>query len=362
MQHSPFTVAGMSSSTSSHNSPNLNSWGSSSTGGPLAQSFGDSLSQSRSHYQSGYLMSTAQNNNAAQGKQRVDEAPVVQTKAKMNQILSRGASTDFGMDSMFQSSRQRQTLADEDAPPTSSINDIPNEINLEPSPARFQPRKSTLDQSQSPFSSSRRGVAPTSPPSTQVKQPVYIIVFGYPADRYSVTVEFFKSLGSSTDPEPNPDIINCFKIGYYEGGDAMRAVRKNGDIIAGSWMVGAKLADPSQLDAFQPSARFPFAQSTTQNQSTEASNTASNAMAVDEPYAPFHSGTNTPAVGTPIRLAPSMSAFRKTPGIPASASKPATPQQSAWSGGLLATSASAPAQPSPNKGVIGQVSDLIFGW
>ena len=56
MQHSPFTVAGMSSSTSSHNSPNLNAWGSSSTGGPLAQSFGDSLSQSRSHYQSGYLM------------------------------------------------------------------------------------------------------------------------------------------------------------------------------------------------------------------------------------------------------------------------------------------------------------------
>jgi hypothetical protein len=43
--------------------------------------------------------------NLPQGKQRVDEAPVVQTKAKMNQILSRGASTDFGMDSMFQSSR-----------------------------------------------------------------------------------------------------------------------------------------------------------------------------------------------------------------------------------------------------------------
>ncbi len=55
-------------------------------------------------------------------------------------------------------------------------------------------------------------------------------------------MEYFKSLGSSTDPEPNADIVNCFKIGYYEAGDAMRAVRKNGDIIAGSWMVGAKLA------------------------------------------------------------------------------------------------------------------------
>jgi hypothetical protein len=57
MQHSQFTVAGMSSSTSSHHSPNLNTWGSTSTSGPLTSTFGDhSLSQSRSHYQSGYLM------------------------------------------------------------------------------------------------------------------------------------------------------------------------------------------------------------------------------------------------------------------------------------------------------------------
>ena len=39
-----------------------------------------------------------------QGSQRVDEVPVVKTKAKMNQILSR-STTEFGMDSMFQSSR-----------------------------------------------------------------------------------------------------------------------------------------------------------------------------------------------------------------------------------------------------------------
>ena len=55
MHSSPFTVAGMSSSTSSHHSPNLNSWGASST-----STLGDSLSQSRSHYQSGYLMVSPQ--------------------------------------------------------------------------------------------------------------------------------------------------------------------------------------------------------------------------------------------------------------------------------------------------------------
>ncbi|KAF9485515.1 hypothetical protein BDN70DRAFT_823695 [Pholiota conissans] len=359
--HSPFSVAGMSSSTSSHSSPNLNTWGSTSTGGPLAASFGDSLSQSRSHYQSGYLMSTTQNNNMAQGKQRVDETPVVQTKAKMNQILSRGTSTDFGMDSMFQSSKQRQTLDDEDAPPTTSINDIPNEINID-SPARFAPRKTTTEKS--PFTSSRRGIA-TSPPSNKPNQPIYIVVFGYPPDKYSVAVEYFMSLGETTNPEPNPEISNCFKLGYLDPSDAMRAVRKNGEIVAGSWMVGAKLADPSQLpqldSALQITARSPFAPSAPQNQQAEAANAASNAMNVDEPYSPFHSGANTPSLGTPIRLAPSMAAFRKTPAIPASASKPATPQ-SAWVGGVLPSSASAPAQPTPSKSVMGQVSDLIFGW
>ena len=43
--------------------------------------------------------------NVPPGNQRADEVPVVQTKAKMNKILSRDSTTDFGMDSMFQSSR-----------------------------------------------------------------------------------------------------------------------------------------------------------------------------------------------------------------------------------------------------------------
>jgi hypothetical protein len=61
MHSSPFSVAGMTASTSGHHShqfhgPNLSTWGSTSTSGPLASSFSDTLSQSRSQYQSGYLM------------------------------------------------------------------------------------------------------------------------------------------------------------------------------------------------------------------------------------------------------------------------------------------------------------------
>ncbi|KAF8806836.1 hypothetical protein BYT27DRAFT_7233629 [Phlegmacium glaucopus] len=367
MYNSPFTVAGMSSSTNTHHSPNLNSWGSSSTSGPLASSFSDSLAQSRSHYQSGYLMSTSQSKNAPPGNQRVDEVPVVQTKAKMNQILSRGSTIDFGMDSMFQSSRQRQTLADEDAPPMSSINDIPTEINLDSSSSRFQPRKTTVENA---FSSSRRH-AHTSPIS-QHSQHTFVVVFGYPADKFSLTAEYFKSLGEATEPEKHLEITNCFRIGYVDIGDAMRAVRKNGEVFSGSWMIGAKWADSAPAEAMlgQPILRNTPASPAVPQMSD--STAAGNEMSIDEPYI-AHSSATSPPVGTPIKLAPSTSAFRKHVG--GSVSKPSTPQtQKGWGGSVLPATTSLPSSllpsgspstpvvPSPSKSVVGQMSDLIFGW
>ncbi len=77
-----------------------------------------------------------------------------------------------------------------------------------------------------------------SPPS----EPIYVVVFGYPPDKYSVAVEYFKQIGDTTDPEPNTEIMNCFRIGYKQPTDAMWAVRKNGEIINGSWMVGVRWA------------------------------------------------------------------------------------------------------------------------
>lgn len=57
-----------------------------------------------------------------------------------------------------------------------------------------------------------------------------------------MTVEYFKSLGAATEPDPHTEIANCFKIGYHDGGDAMRAVRKNGEVLGGSFMIGTKWA------------------------------------------------------------------------------------------------------------------------
>jgi hypothetical protein len=82
------------------------------------------------------------------------------------------------------------------------------------------------------------------PPATphQAAEPLYVIVFGYPPDKYSVAVEYFKQLGETTEPDPNTEIFNCFKIGFRNPAEAMWAVRKNGEIVGGSWMVGVKWA------------------------------------------------------------------------------------------------------------------------
>ncbi|KAJ7031861.1 hypothetical protein C8F04DRAFT_1360517 [Mycena alexandri] len=355
MAPSPFAVAGMASTSSSHlnHNPNLNAWGGASTSGSLTNSFTDTLSQSRSHYQPGYLMSASQSNNSPTGAQRVDEAPVVQTKAKMNNAFSRGPTSDFGMDSMFQSSRQRQTIPDEDAPPMNSVNDIPTEMYADTSSSH---RGSAMNNSS--FSRSRPKPPPTQTP-TQTTPTLYIIVFGYPADKYSLTVEYFTSLspGGASAPDPHAEIVNCFRIGYKDPADAMRAVRKNGEVLGGSWMVGAKWADPAQAEALlnQPVVRH----------ASPAPDPMG--MSVDSPSpSPGHNATY-PTVGTPIKLAPSASAFRQRAAGPNAKSggasaggKPAPPGPTWGSAGDAAVAP--PASGAGGKGVLGQVSDMIFGW
>ena len=90
------------------------------------------------------------------------------------------------------------------------------------------------------FSSSRRHARTLS--TIQIPQHTFVVVFGYPADKFSLTAEYFKSLGEATEPEKHLEVTNCFRIGYVDIGDAMRAVRKNGEVMAGSWMIGAKWA------------------------------------------------------------------------------------------------------------------------
>ncbi|OJT09823.1 hypothetical protein TRAPUB_13693 [Trametes pubescens] len=227
-----------------------------------------------------------------------------------------------------------------------------------------------------------RSSHPTTPkpaaPPTLNTQPLYVVVFGYPPDKYSVTVEYFRSLGHTTEPEQSSDLVNAFRIGYLNPAEAIRAVRKNGDIVGGSWMIGAKWADPAQADALLGSS---LARSTAQSPDFQSPGLDTNAMppsashifgapspsermSVDE-VAPRH-GTPmraepaTPTVGTPIKLAPSAAAFRRgrtaTPSAASRASAVVQPLHN------LPPASASGVQASPSKGVLGQVSDLIFGW
>lgn len=57
-----------------------------------------------------------------------------------------------------------------------------------------------------------------------------------------MTVEYFSSLGDATQVEPSGEIMNAFRIGYANAVEAVRAIRKNGDVLGGEFMVGAKWA------------------------------------------------------------------------------------------------------------------------
>ncbi|KAJ8585338.1 hypothetical protein M405DRAFT_853687 [Rhizopogon salebrosus TDB-379] len=334
-----------------HGQSTSHPWGSTSGTNTLGSSLTDTFGQSRTQYQPGYMMSAAQHNIMSPSAQNTDEIPVVQTKAKINKGLARGGASHFGSESMFESSStQRQTFTDMDAPPTSSVNDIFREgssfgdtqRSVLP-PSRVRPLLA--------FCFSLLNYCPNSQPQNQPQtntqnQLTYVVVFGYPPDKYSLTVEYFRSLGASTEPEPSTEIVNAFRIGFRDPGEAMRAVRRNGEVLGGTWMVGVKWADSNQDLALSRAPDFLASisppRSQIQIQTSQFQPQAdTNAMVVD----------NAATVGTPIKLAPSVAAFRKAP-APA-------PQRSAPA---LVPIPVMNVQHSPVKRVLGQVGDMLFGW
>ena len=201
-----------------------------------------------------------------------------------------------------------------------------------------------------------------------------MIVFGYPSSRFSSTATYFKSLaeGGTTAVEQSDDIENAFRIGYKHPWDAARACMKNGEIISienSRWMVGAKwevsrfrlqlflyndaLQDPQLAERVLGSAsRTPSSLgSAALNNSPQAPNNTGFSSTFHTPFMNRVDSDQEPRIGTPIRLAPSSTAFRKYTGSP----------QKSTNTGQAANSASVKPN-SPAKGIVGQVSDLIFGW
>ncbi len=83
------------------------------------------------------------------------------------------------------------------------------------------------------------------PPPPLQFQTLYIIVFGYPTTRFSLTAAHFQTIaeGGTTEVEICSDVENAFKLGYKLPWEAARAFRKNGEIVSGEggrWVVGVK--------------------------------------------------------------------------------------------------------------------------
>lgn len=83
--------------------------------------------------------------------------------------------------------------------------------------------------------------------STSANQTLFVVVFGYPQPRYSLTVAHFEALaaGGTIKAELENDVENAFKIGFIHPWEAARALRRNGEIISGEggrWVVGVKWA------------------------------------------------------------------------------------------------------------------------
>lgn len=190
---------------------------------------------------------------------------------------------------------------------------------------------------------------------------MHIIVFGYPPDKYTVTLEYFKSLaseGETTEATPHSQITNCFKLGFRRPGDALRAVRKNGEVIGGTWMVGVKWADPQLAESalgFSLLRGGIFDVPSPTLGDLHVDTTAP--MLIDDGFPPPINSpsvggfSSAPSFGTPIKLAPPGAAFRR-PGVPSVRTTPVDPTKSQPQG----------PPPPINKGMFGQVSEMIFGW
>ncbi|KLO12690.1 hypothetical protein SCHPADRAFT_904842 [Schizopora paradoxa] len=320
---------------------------------PTGASLNDSLSQSRSQYQPGYLLSLAQSQAGQQGTPRFDEPHLIPTRAKMNPSFPRNTSSDFGTESIFESTKHghHEGLDDEDGPPNISVNDLVNDVYIDPHRIK-QNFYSTPSRSTNVTNKQSGAQAQSSQFQT-----LYVVVFGYPTTRFSPTAAHFQSLaeGGTTEIEICSDVENAFKLGYKFPWEAARALRKNGEIVSGEggrWIVGVKWADSLLAEEILGSAAM--------NNGVSSPNTHEQRVAspqTADSLDPFNSQlqrmVSTPTVppthsiGTPIKLAPSASAFRRV---------------DSDSGRKANVKASGQEMGSPSKGVFGQVTDMIFGW
>ncbi|GAA5935565.1 hypothetical protein JCM1841_004429 [Sporobolomyces salmonicolor] len=249
---------------------------------------------------------------------------------------------------------------EEDAPPVASLHEFDSEptphADLSFSGLRHSP---SVDPTASPFASTATPLHPAPNASTGYA----VNVFGFPSSALELILDYFSQFGEIMSKTPSQEGGNWVTIVYAQPWAAARAVRKNGEVLGGVLMVGVKAVDEDGL-------RRALAGS-------EGSDGLSSH--VPTPTA----GTPRPAsvaggasgVGKPVQVLGPQAAFKAAPtpprkgflGLGGAAATPTTgaPAGADPHASLFAEKsrqAVMQQQGQGQKGVLGKVSDLVFGW
>lgn len=206
----------------------------------------------------------------------------------------------------------------------------------------------------------------TSSAPTPGGYPVYI--FGFPSSAVDFVVEHFAQFGEILSTTPSTEGGNWVTVAYAQPWSATRAARKNGEVLGGVLMVGVKVLDEDALRRAMVAAEGgDVGASKVEGSSTPALRTTL-----------LPASTPATSLGKPIPVLGPNSAFK---------SAAPTPPRRGFFGvggtpGGLGGDAGAVAESDPHaslfaeksrqavlqqqgqgqKGVLGKVSDAIFGW
>lgn len=224
-----------------------------------------------------------------------------------------------------------RTEMEEDAPPTSSLTESASSDSLTDFPA---PAPSV-----SPLPSTSPLVSHSAPSPAGYA----LHLFGFPSTSLSLVLSHFAQFGDILETTPSPSGGNWVTITYAQPWAAARAARRNGELLGGVLMIGVQVVDEDSLRT---------------------------SLGPEQPVetkvaAPVRAPTS--GVGKPVVLG-SGSAFRPV--------APTPPRRGFFGTGEPGLEGADPhaslfreknrqavlAQGQGQKGVLGKVSDMVFGW
>ncbi|GAB1518477.1 hypothetical protein RhiXN_04899 [Rhizoctonia solani] len=301
----------------------------------------DSLNQEQK-YVPGYLLSTTQGKSVS-GFSNFNNPPLLPEPVARDH----GQSTQFGTGSLYArpppKARDRTApIVDDDAPPTESL--------LEGGNFNFsqQHQQAHLQQTLRPTlaSTSVSTIGKGAAPTQNHDGAVAVLVSGFYPDRAHSVISQFTAIGESSAPEMPAEGGNWFKITYLNPWDGARALRRDGDIINGDMMISVRLVDPSQASMLgETTPRLAITAAPTE----------------PTPKSPALQTSHAPtAFGRAATLAPSASAFRSTAPVTAQ-TRPTAASAPGADWGVRNQQEGAQENQS-QSGVMGKLSDMIFGW